>query len=165
MRADDTIALLMIDADWFKEFNDRYGHQAGDTALQSIATCIRAGTHRPGDFAARYGGEEFVTILPGTDLTDALMIADRIRGSVAALDTPHDESPYGHLTVSIGVASIRPRAGDAEGRLLKMADQALYASKHAGRNVVKIAPISEQPRPDGRDGLERDRLRLTSRKA
>ena len=145
IRAETTLAVLMVDADFFKPYNDRYGHQGGDLVLQTISRCIFQAIRRPGDVAARYGGEEFVALLPETDIVAALTIAERIRGAVASLDIPHGGSPTGRVTVSIGVAAIQPLPGEAEGVLLRMADTALYDAKDSGRDCVRVADCNGPP--------------------
>jgi diguanylate cyclase (GGDEF)-like protein len=140
VRGRTTLALLLLDADWFKPFNDRYGHVEGDEVLRRIAGCIERSIRRPGDVAARYGGEEFVALLPETELPGATFIAERICAAVAALAIPHDGSPLGHVTVSIGVAITRPSLGDTETDLVRNADLALYAAKRNGRARVCVTP-------------------------
>ena len=138
-RARAPLALLMIDADHFKAFNDAYGHPEGDGVLQVIGGCIRRCLSRPGDLGARYGGEEFAVLLPGLDSAGALAVAEAIRGAVLAAGIAHCNSPAGFVTVSIGVAVARPRFGETAGLLIREADAALYDAKHAGRNRVAIA--------------------------
>jgi diguanylate cyclase (GGDEF)-like protein len=128
------IALLMIDVDNFKTYNDRYGHLHGDDALTSIACTIEANVVRPRDLAARYGGEEFAVILPATQSASATIVAERIRHAVEALGIPHEDSPHLIVSVSIGVASVVPHAGEDRAQLIARADRALYAAKNAGRN-------------------------------
>jgi diguanylate cyclase (GGDEF)-like protein len=130
------IALLMIDVDHFKLFNDNYGHIEGDRCLRLIGETLAGATGQAADFAARYGGEEFVLLLPDTSLTAALEIAERLRGAVAALAISHGFAPCGHVTVSIGVASLTPSAGVGPQTLLANADGGLYAAKRNGRNMV-----------------------------
>ncbi len=143
LRARAPIAVLTIDVDHFKSFNDRYGHPRGDEALRAVATCLREVARRPSDLAARTGGEEFSVVLPDTDLAGALGVAGQIRSAVEALDLTHEESATGRLTVSIGVAVARPMGGDLCQDLLQAADAALYAAKRAGRNQV----CASQPVP------------------
>jgi len=130
------IALLLMDADFFKLFNDTYGHPAGDHALCAIATAIAENIRRPADLAGRYGGEEFVALLPDTEMAGALNVAESIRAAVNALDVPHSGSRFGCLTLSIGVAVMRPALGDPASTLLKMADDVLYEAKQTGRNRI-----------------------------
>jgi diguanylate cyclase (GGDEF)-like protein len=130
------LALLMVDVDSFKQYNDTYGHQAGDECLIRVAQALTVFARRPGDVAARYGGEEFALILPGSSEEDALGIARDIIAYVFAQHLPHASSRVcDRVTVSIGVASILPAAGEASiTDLIANADQALYAAKKAGRN-------------------------------
>jgi diguanylate cyclase (GGDEF)-like protein len=147
IRDGTSLALLMLDADCFKLYNDRYGHQAGDIVLQTIAECIRTTLQRPDDLAARYGGEEFVVLLPTTGMTGAHVVAEEIRAAVLARAIEHADGPTGRITVSIGAAVTHPVPGNGEEALLKMADDALYAAKRQGRNQVVIAALDE-PRRD-----------------
>jgi diguanylate cyclase (GGDEF)-like protein len=135
------VALLMLDVDHFKLFNDHYGHQAGDDCLRRIATCLAALVFRPGDMVARYGGEEFAMVLPSNDSTGALMVAQRARDAVRALAIPHAHSPFGIVTVSIGVSSGVPEPGVSHDALVKAADTALYQAKHAGRDRAATEPM------------------------
>ncbi len=139
-RSRQPLALVMLDVDHFKKFNDRYGHQAGDDCLKSIATTLRSGAQRPGDLAARYGGEEFVLILPNTDAEHARVLAEMLRKTVAGLGVRHQDSPEGKVTASIGAAITVPIGDSDHGRqeLLHLADKALYRAKHAGRNRVEV---------------------------
>lgn len=134
IRQSGTLALLLIDADHFKQFNDTFGHQAGDHALRAIADCIQQSATRAGDCAARYGGEEFAVLLPGISASEALVVAERIRLRVFALPAELDA-----LTVSIGVASMTPIVTMNHSDLVEAADKALYAAKDAGRNQSEIA--------------------------
>lgn len=138
-RRDKTpLALLMLDVDHFKLFNDRYGHQAGDDCLRRIAECLAAMVARPGDLVARYGGEEFAVVLPSIDVDGALVVAQRMREAVRALAIPHADSAFGMVTVSIGVACGAPQVGVDHDSLLKVADTALYQAKHAGRDRAAV---------------------------
>ncbi len=131
------LSLLMIDIDYFKAFNDSYGHQAGDVCLRAVATCLREQPGRALDLVARYGGEEFVCLLPDTDGAGAQAKAAALCRAVAALGIPHGRSACGaNVTVSIGVAALWPAPGCAAHELLASADAALYAAKSAGRNRV-----------------------------
>jgi diguanylate cyclase (GGDEF)-like protein len=129
------LALLMIDADHFKSYNDSHGHQAGDEVLIGIAICISDSVRRAGDCAARYGGEEFAVLLPGCAATDALRIAETIRLKVQQWS----EDPT--TTVSIGVACMTPSAATEWALLMQAADKALYAAKANGRNQSVVASI------------------------
>jgi diguanylate cyclase (GGDEF)-like protein len=130
------LAVLMIDADHFKSYNDTFGHQAGDQILIGIAICISDSVRRAGDCAARYGGEEFAVLLPGLSPADAVGIAEKIRFKVQQWS---DGSPV--MTVSIGVASLTPNATMDSSVLVKAADEALYAAKAGGRNQSVLASI------------------------
>lgn len=142
IRRAEPLALLMVDIDFFKLHNDRYGHQAGDECLRQVAATLRAALQRPGDLVARYGGEEFAVILPGTDAAGAAVVAERLRLAVAALKLPHVNAVTGHdVTVSVGVASMVPSASSRPEALVAAADQALYQAKAVGRNQVIVAPM------------------------
>ncbi len=134
------IALIMIDIDYFKKYNDRFGHQAGDECLRQIAATFALVVHRSHDLVARYGGEEFAVVLPETDMEGVLAVAENLRVRVADLRIHHPESPYGHVTISEGVASVIPAPESFTHQLIEAADSALYHSKRAGRNRVSAAP-------------------------
>jgi len=134
-RTGAALSLLLIDIDLFKQYNDTFGHPAGDTALQSVARVLQ-GSLRPYDFLARYGGEEFVIILPATDLSDAIIVAERVRGLVANSDFPHRK-----FTISVGVARLNAD-GDLKA-LVQTADNGLYRAKASGRNKVVVGKLSE----------------------
>ena len=148
-RGQTSLALLMIDADHFKEFNDCFGHQAGDECLRSIAMTLRAQVTRPGDLVARFGGEEFAILLPGTPLEGARHVGEAIRAAIADLSIAHPESAQlandastsqaRHVTVSIGCAALVPRIDTQFRQLVELADQALYLAKRGGRNRVCVA--------------------------
>ncbi|MET0876156.1 MAG: sensor domain-containing diguanylate cyclase [Tardiphaga sp.] len=130
LRSKTPLALLMIDADHFKAFNDAFGHQAGDLVLSGIACSIANHAKRASDCAARYGGEEFALILPGMTLTEAIELGERIRVDVGSLQ----RDGVGRMTVSIGAASLVPSHLSTTGHLIKAADGALYAAKARGRD-------------------------------
>jgi diguanylate cyclase (GGDEF)-like protein/PAS domain S-box-containing protein len=130
------MALIMLDADHFKHYNDCYGHVGGDAVLRMIAETITGVIRRSGDFPARYGGEEFVVLLPGTDLEGAVHVAEAIRQAVLARNIPHERSPLGVVTVSLGVAALVVEASVGAAVLLQQADIALYEAKRTGRNRV-----------------------------
>ncbi len=138
-RLNHPLALAILDVDWFKPYNDHYGHPAGDVCLRQIAQALAATVCRSSDLVARYGGEEFVFITPITNATGALDIAQRAVEAVAALELPHARSPIGQVTVSIGVVSITPTAASSAEVLLQRADAALYQAKTQGRNRAKLA--------------------------
>jgi diguanylate cyclase (GGDEF)-like protein len=136
-RNHESIALLYVDIDHFKAYNDSYGHQAGDACLADVARAIRDSAQRGSDLCARYGGEEFVVLLPQTTQEHALAVAKRVRQAVEALGVPHQASPIAKVvTVSVGVASLVPTAHMPESWLLDRADKALYTAKDNGRNRV-----------------------------
>lgn len=139
VRTGTSLALLYVDADFFKDFNDLYGHSQGDEVLRAIASTVDGTIRRPRDMAARHGGEEFAVILPETDLAGARTIGENIRRAVMDLDLVHLNSPYRVVTVSIGAAAVRPARDSARDALLEAADQALYGAKAAGRNCVREA--------------------------
>jgi len=130
------VGLLMIDVDYFKLFNDRYGHVQGDACLRRLGKLLMNFACRPGDLPARYGGEEFALLLPGATLAGARIVAERVRHAVEELCIAHKDSPIGQVSVSIGVAALVPsRSEKAEG-LIEAADTGLYAAKRRGRNAV-----------------------------
>jgi diguanylate cyclase (GGDEF)-like protein len=132
------VAVLMIDADHFKAYNDTYGHQAGDQVLVGIGICISDSVRRPGDCPARYGGEEFAVLLPGLSAVDAFIVAETIR-----LKVEQWAADPGVTTVSIGVASMTPAASQNWPDLIEAADKALYAAKANGRNQSVLAAIPQ----------------------
>jgi diguanylate cyclase (GGDEF)-like protein len=142
MRHQHVLAFVMIDVDYFKQYNDVYGHSTGDDCLRSLSKLIRALTpKRPGDVVARYGGEEIGILMPDTGMDGALAVAERIRQAIVAQNTPHSGSPFGMVTISAGVATLSPQRGvHLPGMLVEAADKALYAAKSAGRNRVLAAP-------------------------
>jgi diguanylate cyclase (GGDEF)-like protein len=137
-RESTPLSFLMVDIDHFKEYNDHYGHGAGDVCLQAVANALAHGVSRPTDLVARYGGEEFVVILPDTDMKAAQMIAERLRKSVQEMALRHDFSGADHIvTVSIGGATKGNNIKAASASLLmEEADRLLYHAKEAGRNKV-----------------------------
>lgn len=137
LRKHEPLALALIDVDWFKPYNDHYGHPAGDSCLRQIAQALAATVCRSSDLVARYGGEEFVFLAPMTDLAGAQAMAHKVLQAVAALDLPHQVSPVGRVSVSIGVAALVPSAGTVPEALLQLADAALYQAKNGGRNRVE----------------------------
>jgi len=129
----------MLDVDYFKKFNDRYGHPAGDACLRGVGRVLAQQVTRAGDLAARYGGEEFAIVLPSTDRAGAVSVAERIRLEILALAIPHADAPAGIASASFGVASIAAgqetqlRPAD----LVARADAQLYEAKRGGRNTVR----------------------------
>jgi len=136
-RESRALSLLMVDVDFFKRFNDTYGHQGGDECLRQVAAAMSGVVKRASDAVARYGGEEFAILLPATEPDGALIVAERIRAAVTALRLPHSGSEVAdHVTVSIGVASIQVTGNGVPSSLVAAADAALYRAKHTGRNRV-----------------------------
>jgi diguanylate cyclase (GGDEF)-like protein len=135
-----SLAVILMDIDHFKAFNDNYGHQAGDECLCRVADVLATSLTRSGELLARYGGEEFVALLPGSDLETAARVAERLRRRVAESNIPHAYSSTGPIvSLSLGAAAVVPLGDDAPEALLAAADAALYASKRAGRNCVSPA--------------------------
>jgi diguanylate cyclase (GGDEF)-like protein len=136
------LALLMIDIDYFKQFNDRYGHVRGDACLRAVGETLSVVTLDDAVLVARYGGEEFALLLPGLDLARATTVAEQARRAIEGLMIPHDETPSGYVTVSIGIDASVPAKGQSSADLVEGADGALYAAKRCGRNtVVASAPL------------------------
>jgi len=138
MRDGQPLALVMIDVDRFKQFNDLYGHREGDHCLRRVVKALSLVLTRPGDLLARYGGEEFAAILPGTDLEGACLIGERLRQAVLELNIPQ-RRPDGadRVSISVGCASAHLGANLGCYSLLQTADDKLYLAKHAGRNCVR----------------------------
>lgn len=140
-RSKEFLSLIFIDIDFFKNYNDNYGHQQGDDSLQTVAAELYMNVKRPRDVAARYGGEEFVVLLPGTDAAGAMKLAETLRQSVEALKLPHDYSEVASVvTVSLGVATFLPIEGNKCSTLIEKADVALYEAKKSGRNRIYLYP-------------------------
>jgi len=140
------LSVALIDVDWFKAYNDAYGHPAGDECLRQLARVFEAGVMRSGDLIARYGGEEFVLIAPDTDLNGINTIASYLCQEVFALGLDNTASPFGRISVSIGVATAYPHRGSKPALLVQEADAALYRAKHNGRHRV-AGPIAENGKP------------------
>ena len=134
------LALIMIDIDYFKPYNDRYGHQAGDDCLKKVASLITSSIHRTLDLAVRYGGEEFAVLLPDTDMEGAIGIAEIIRAAVEGMQIEHSGSQNNNfVTISLGVASKIPGRMEKSDLFIEAADKAMYIAKKEGRNRVKTA--------------------------
>jgi two-component system chemotaxis family response regulator WspR len=139
MREQAQLSLLMIDVDYFKSYNDTFGHLAGDEALRKVADAIRGSCARPSDLPARYGGEEFALVLPNTSPGGARLVAEKLRQSVAAMKIAHNmPEADSSLTVSIGLATHTPAMGSNCRQLISAADKGLYLAKHNGRNQVGV---------------------------
>ena len=132
-RSQAPLTLLLIDVDYFKKFNDTYGHIAGDDCLKKIAQTIQETIRRPTDFFARYGGEEFVILLE-SDIEEGVAVAEKVRLAISRLKITHSESSYKYVTINLGVASVIPKLNGKPVELIKQADLALYESKQGGRN-------------------------------
>lgn len=130
------ISIVMVDVDYFKKFNDSYGHQAGDECLKLVAKEVARAAPRAGDLAARYGGEEFALVLGDTDADGARWVVERIRQRVHDLKVEHKESPHKYVSVSCGVSTMLPSSDFMVDKLIKSADDALYLAKKEGRNTV-----------------------------
>ena len=138
MRDQRSLALLLIDVDHFKPYNDRYGHQAGDRALRRVAQVVQRCARRPLDIAARYGGEEFLVALYDLDAGHVREIAEELRASIQGLGIQHDDSPAGAVTASVGVSIVSPGPDCSPEGAVQMADEALYAAKRGGRNGIRL---------------------------
>lgn len=135
VRSKGKISLILLDVDYFKLYNDTYGHQAGDDCLQKIAQTIAETVKRPGDLAARFGGEEFIVGLGGTDEEGSIEIAKQLLENINNLQILHETSEVKNtITISLGIATLSPKEGNAESDLIKNADEALYKAKENGRN-------------------------------
>ncbi|TWI67295.1 diguanylate cyclase (GGDEF)-like protein [Pseudoduganella lurida] len=135
------LGLALIDVDDFKRFNDRFGHQQGDSCLRQVAEALRDGSRRPGEMAARYGGEEFVILLPNTDAGSLERYGRWLCSRIVALDIPHPTATAApHVTASIGLCALLPGEQDTPEAMLHAADMALYQAKRAGRNRSVLAP-------------------------
>ncbi|EAW37970.1 diguanylate cyclase domain-containing protein [Lyngbya sp. PCC 8106] len=144
LREQQFLSVILCDVDFFKNYNDKYGHPAGDNCLRKVAKAICQQVQRPGDLAARYGGEEFVIILPNTQAEGAINVAEGIRQAIKSLNIPHSQSKIADcITVSSGVASVVPQANDSPSNLIATADTALYEAKKKGRDCVIYKPFSD----------------------
>lgn len=138
VRYGKTLALIMVDIDFFKAYNDTYGHQTGDECVIKIAAVLQNGVKRASDLTARYGGEEFAIILPETNASGALLLAEQLRLAVEQQEMEHHSSVYGIVTISLGVAACTPKPGSSPAVVISRADQALYDAKRQGRNQVRL---------------------------
>ena len=149
LRKSSPIALIMVDIDCFKSFNDSYGHQKGDMCLKKVAMVLHGEMKRTGDFVARYGGEEFAIVLPDTDKEGALSIADQINENIANLHIEHTSSTVSdQVTISMGVNSVVPRQDSTVSGLIQRADKALYSAKAQGRNQIRFFSNNKNPFAD-----------------
>ena len=139
-RLKEPLTLIMLDVDHFKEYNDHYGHVAGDHCLIQVANLLKENTRRPGDLAARYGGEEFAIIAAHCTIEDASALAEILRQKIEEMGIGHAASPAGKLTASFGIAAFTPDANHGSAQLIEMADKALYRAKERGKNCIEKAP-------------------------
>ncbi|MBV1881390.1 MAG: GGDEF domain-containing protein [Pseudomonadales bacterium] len=137
------LSVIFIDIDFYKLYNDEYGHQQGDECLIELAQCLDTQASRPEDIVARYGGEEFIMLLPAIDERGAMIVAKRIQEAIADLKLKHKASDISdYVTVSMGIASTIPKSLDTAATLVRRADAALYDAKSSGRNCWRVAPSS-----------------------
>ena len=161
VREQQQIAVLLVDIDCFKNYNDRYGHQAGDECLRAVARALTQCARRPLDFCARYGGEEFAVVLYEASREYVAEVLTRIQRSIAELNIPHDASVVAsRLTVSVGAGYIKPTASRTPEGLIQLADEALYTAKEQGRNRVVVMEAEYQGMTTGR--FEKRRTRNTA---
>lgn len=147
-REKTSLSVAMLDLDFFKAYNDHYGHSAGDQCLQMLANAIKQTLQRPGDFCARYGGEEFTVILANTDSTGAMKVLEEIRKAIVALSIPHGFSPTAPtVTLSVGYTTAVPSQGNTATQALKKADDALYSAKLQGRNRTIFLSLYDDGNP------------------
>jgi len=138
-RSNSSLAVILLDVDYFKDYNDSYGHPAGDLVLKRLADLMQRATSRAGEMVGRYGGEEFILVLPGATERSAMRTAERLKELVITEAIPHEKSQTGGIiTVSQGVVSVLPDTNLAPADIIKRADKALYRSKHDGRNTITI---------------------------
>jgi diguanylate cyclase (GGDEF)-like protein len=154
-RDESPLSLVFCDIDYFKRFNDTYGHQAGDDCLVRVAQAMDETLNRPADLVARYGGEEFIALLVDTEVEGARMLAERMRERVESLHIEHRASDVApHLTVSLGVATVVPQGTVQPEDLVDLADRALYVAKEGGRNRVattsQLPAVSTPRKPEAR---------------
>lgn len=131
-----SIALYMIDIDYFKRYNDTYGRQAGDDCLRAVGWLLSQKARRSSDLSARYGGEEFVVLMRDVNPQNIYTFAQTLQQAVEALQIEHKTSPFGYITISLGMACVVPNPNQAASFLIEMADNALYRAKHSGRNKI-----------------------------
>jgi len=140
------LSCLMIDVDYFEEYNDRYDQQAGDTCIKRVAQAINFHVRRPADLAARHGGGQFIVLLPETPNAPALMLANRIAQSITLLHIAHDASPRGEVTASMGLATVVPDRRSSSGTLVSAAEEALSRARAEGRDrIVNAGALQSQP--------------------
>ena len=144
IRGEKSIGLIMLDIDFFKLYNDHYGHQGGDDCLKRVAKCLESAIHRETDLLARYGGEEFSTVLPDTDLNGAIKVAEEMRLTIKDLRIEHAKSKVTDIvSISFGVSAVTPLQGMNQEVLIAAADQALYKAKDEGRDMIKSGKVTD----------------------
>jgi diguanylate cyclase (GGDEF)-like protein len=137
LRSGNTLSLVFIDIDFFKKYNDFYGHLAGDDCLRQVGSTLKQLLRRGGDLVARYGGEEFIIILPATSLANAVLVGEKVRSNIESLKVVHQMSEVSeYVTVSVGIATVIPEENMIAASLLEQVDKALYQAKNRGRNMV-----------------------------
>ena len=136
MRDRKPLSMLLIDVDYFKSYNDTYGHLRGDSCLKEISDTARDAVNRPGDLVARFGGEEFAVVLPNTPNAGAIEVAEQVSAALRRRRLIHSGNPLGYLTISVGCATLTPAPGQHSSALIKMADDAMYEAKRSGRNRI-----------------------------
>lgn len=150
-RDQKTLALILLDIDFFKQYNDTYGHPAGDECLRQVAKTIQSCCKRSADLPARYGGEEFVILLPDTDQEGVILIAEDLRTRVELLDIKHQTSAvHDIVTATLGLSVVMPVADVSKQMLIAQTDEALYFAKRRGRNLIALLPCCKSnrtPRP------------------
>ena len=134
LQTGNPLSLILIDVDYFKSYNDCYGHQGGDACLQKVASVIKENVKRSADLAARYGGDEFAVILPNTETAEAFNIAEHIRKAVEGAKIPNDSSPLGHVTISLGIKTFSKDVDSSREVFFNETDLALYRAKNTGKN-------------------------------
>jgi len=143
IRGKTAYSIILMDIDFFKFYNDNYGHTEGDECLKRVASALAKAAHRPADMVARYGGEEFVVVLPDTDKEGAMIVAEHLREAVAGENIKHEYSKAAeHVSVSIGVCSVFPTQQSKVAEILEAADKALYESKESGRNRSSLNTLA-----------------------
>lgn len=139
-RNNGELSVILMDVDYFKSYNDTYGHPAGDAVLKSLADLMQRATSRAGEVVGRFGGEEFILVLPGASKESAMRTARRLKELVIAEAIPHEKSEIAEIiTVSQGVVTVRPDADLAPSEVVKWADEALYQAKDDGRNAISVS--------------------------
>lgn len=145
-RDHEPLSLILCDVDYFKLFNDHYGHQVGDDCLRQVALAIQKAVHRPDDLVARYGGEEFAIVLPSTHAQGAEQVALGILSKIAELNIPHEFSTVSpQITLSLGIATVIPKSEQSLDDLIELTDKALYRAKEEGRNTYCHHDCSQSP--------------------